>query len=292
MKFVQIMQADEVIVAFQDNWRIIPINQLDIKGLNQIKTLKDWIIFQENHPEILMSVNEAVTNYQGNDLTSDEVTYAPVIHNPEKIICVGLNYRSHIIETKRKEEEFPEFFAKTTNSLNAHNQTVYFPKSVQKLDYEAELVIIVGKTAYEVSQAEANEYIWGYTIGNDFSARDLQKRRTQWYLGKGLDGFAPIGPYAVRKEDFNLQNAEICLKRNDLVVQKANVNQLIFKPDYLISHISQYMTLKPGDIIFTGTPEGVIMGKATPDWLTDNETLAVTIEGIGTLINQIKIKEN
>ena len=290
MKFVQIMQADEVIVAFQDNGRIIPINQLDIKGLNQVKTLKDWIIFQENHPEILMSVNEAVTNYQGNDLTSDEVTYAPVIHHPEKIICVGLNYRSHIIETKRKEEEFPEFFAKTTNSLNAHNQTVYFPKSVQKLDYEAELVIIVGKTAYEVSQAEANEYIWGYTIGNDFSARDLQKRRTQWYLGKGLDGFAPIGPYAVRKEDFNLQNAEICLKRNDLVVQKANVNQLIFKPDYLISHLSQYITLKPGDIIFTGTPEGVILGQASPNWLTDNETLTVTIEGIGSLTNQVKVK--
>lgn len=119
-----------------------------------------------------------------------KIEYAPIIDQPDKIICVGLNYRSH------------KFFAKTVNSLNAHNQVVFCPKSVQKLDYEAELVMIVGKSAYEIAEEEAHDYIWGYTVGNDISARDLQKRRTQWYLGKGLDGFAPIGPCAVEKRDF------------------------------------------------------------------------------------------
>lgn len=143
-----------------------------------------------------------------------KIEYAPIIDQPDKIICVGLNYRSH------------KFFAKTVNSLNAHNQVVFCPKSVQKLDYEAELVMIVVKSIYKIAEEEVHDYIWGYTVGNDISARDLQKRRTQWYLGKGLDGFAPIGPCVVEKRDFNIDNAKIYLKRNEQVLQDANVNQL------------------------------------------------------------------
>lgn len=292
MKFVQIIHEKEVKLGIQTAKGIILFEKLANPKLSQIKTLKEYIIKQNEQLNLRFQLSCEIERYQGQYLDCQKIEYAPIIDQPNKIICIGLNYRSHILETKRKEEAFPEFFAKTTNSLNAHHQVVFCPKSVHKLDYEAELVMIVGKAAYEIPEDKASDYIWGYTIGNDISARDLQKRRTQWYLGKSLDGFAPIGPCAVEKSNFNIDDAKIYLKRNEQVVQKANVNQLIFKPEYLLSHISQYMTLKPGDLIFTGTPEGVIMGKETPDWLSNGETLAVTIEGIGTLINQVKIKEN
>lgn len=222
-------------------------------------------------------------------LNPSEIRYLPVVKDPEKIICVGLNYIQHAQEINGDVPTDPVLFNKFNNSLAAHQQEIPIPTVTDKMDYEAELVVVIGKTAHHVSQQDASEYILGYTIGNDLSARDLQFKTNQWLLGKALDYFAPIGPSIVTAEALDPTNLAISLKRNGEIVQQSNTKELIFSVNFLVSYISQHMTLKPGDLIFTGTPSGVIAGKDEKDqkWLQPNDKLTVTIEGIGSLTNQL-----
>lgn len=220
------------------------------------------------------------------------IRYLPVIKAPEKIICVGMNYMQHAreIDTERDIPTDPVLFSKFNNSLAAHNQDIPIPFVTEKVDYEVELVIVIGKEAHHINKAHAQNVILGYTVGNDLSARDLQFKTPQWLTGKTLDYFAPLGPSIVTKDEVtDPSNLDISMKRNGEIVQQSNTSDMIFDVDHLVSYISQYMTLKPGDLIFTGTPSGVIAGKeeSEKDWLKATDELEATIEGIGTLMNRM-----
>lgn len=217
------------------------------------------------------------------------IHYAPAVLGPEKIICVGLNYSSHSEECKIELPTSPVLFSKFNNALAAHQETIYLPKSAEKFDYEAELVIVIGKEAKNVAKEEALSYVFGYTVGNDLSARDLQFRTGQWLLGKTCDQFAPIGPYVVTSDEIDPSNLSIECQVNGVVRQSANTRDLIFDVATIISYISQHFTLKPGDIIFSGTPGGVILGypEAEQHWLKAGDKVTVSIRNIGSLTNTL-----
>ena len=210
-----------------------------------------------------------------------------LITNPNNIICIGLNYADHIEETSLATHDFPEIFMKTSNALASHQDIVPIQDENLHYDYEGELVIVIGKAGKNISRNQAKEHILGYTIGNDVSARTLQFRGTQWILGKSLDNFAPIGPVIVSPDDFDFDNATITTTVNGEIRQQAKLQQMLFKPDAIIEFVSQYITLQEGDIIFTGTPSGVVLGKneSKYSWLKPGDTVTITITGIGTLEN-------
>ena len=216
-----------------------------------------------------------------------ESTNRILITNPKNIICIGLNYADHIEETSLATHDFPEIFMKTSNALASHQDTVLIQDENLHYDYEGELVIVIGKAGKNITRDQAKEHILGYTVGNDVSARTLQCRGTQWILGKSLDNFAPIGPTIVSPNDFDFDNATITTTVNGEVRQQARLQQMLFKPDAIIEFVSQYITLQEGDIIFTGTPSGVVLGKneSKYSWLKPGDTVTVTITGIGTLEN-------
>ena len=213
-----------------------------------------------------------------------------LISNPKNIICIGLNYADHIAETSLATHNFPEIFMKTSNALASHQDTITIEDESFHYDYEGELVIVIGKAGKNISHDQAKEHILGYTIGNDVSARALQFRGSQWILGKSLDNFAPIGPIIVSPDEFDFDNATITTTVNGEVRQQAQLQQMLFKPDAIIEFVSQYITLQEGDIIFTGTPSGVVLGKNEEryGWLKSGDTVSITISGIGTLVNQFK----
>ena len=213
-----------------------------------------------------------------------------LISNPKNIICIGLNYADHIAETSLATHDFPEIFMKTTNALASNHDTINIEDESLHYDYEGELVIVIGKAGKNIPRDKAKEHILGYTIGNDVSARALQFRGSQWILGKSLDNFAPIGPIIVSPDEFDFDNATITTTVNGEVRQQAQLQQMLFKPDAIIEFVSQYITLQEGDIIFTGTPSGVVLGKneSKYSWLKSGDTVSISIGGIGTLENQFK----
>ncbi|MUT67622.1 fumarylacetoacetate hydrolase family protein [Paenibacillus sp. NEAU-GSW1] len=218
------------------------------------------------------------------------LTFAPCISEPGKLICIGLNYRKHAEETNMPIPAFPILFNKFSNALAAHGEDIPLPRSTNKVDYEAELAIVIGKTAKYVSKEEALEYVFGYCAANDLSARDLQTRTSQWLAGKSCDKFAPIGPYVVTKEEAGDPNAlSITCTVNGEVRQSSNTSDMIFDCAELVSYVSQCMTLSPGDIILTGTPEGVVFGYPPEKqlYLQPGDVVTVEIERLGALTNRI-----
>jgi len=223
------------------------------------------------------------------DLFVDEarITHAPAIMRPEKIVCVGLNYARHARETNNPIPKLPILFNKFNNTLNTHRGMVRVSGLPgQQFDYEAELVVVMGRRASNVSEADALSYVMGYATGNDFTARDLQSRSSQWMIGKTNDGFAPIGPYLVAADLVGDPNAlKIECLVNGGVRQSSNTNDMVFNCAQIVSYTSTLFTLEPGDIIFTGTPEGVIAGypKDKQVWLKPGDKLVTRIEKLGNL---------
>jgi len=224
------------------------------------------------------------------ELEEEETTFLPAVLTPEKILCVGLNYKEHAEEVKQDTaSESPVIFSKFNNALTGHNEEIPYPAIGEQLDYEAELVVVIGKEGQNLSEEEALSHVYGYTMGNDVSLRDRQFATSQWLVGKTNDGFAPLGPYLVQEEEIDAQNLSISTKVNGEVRQDSNTKQMIFDIPSIISYVSKHMTLKPGDLIYTGTPEGVISGYPEKDqvWLKSGDQLEVEIEGIGSLRNTI-----
>jgi 2-keto-4-pentenoate hydratase/2-oxohepta-3-ene-1,7-dioic acid hydratase in catechol pathway len=215
------------------------------------------------------------------------IEYGPVVTRPEKIVCVGLNYQRHAKEVNMAIPSQPVLFNKYSNSLSAHHSTVKLPVEVaKKFDYEAELVIVVGRNAKNVSEADALSYVAGYCTGNDFSARDLQfDTGGQWMVGKTLDQFAPLGPYLVTADQVNPDQLKIECRVNGDTRQSSNTEDFIFNSAQIVSYVSRHMTLKSGDIIFTGTPEGVILGypKDKQIWLKAGDRITCSVEKLGEL---------
>jgi 2-keto-4-pentenoate hydratase/2-oxohepta-3-ene-1,7-dioic acid hydratase in catechol pathway len=220
-------------------------------------------------------------------IAEEKVPFGPCVTNPEKIIMLGFNYKKHVEEVKTKMPTSPVFFNKYNNSLNHHGGVINLPQKVAtKFDYEVELVVVMGKTAREVSEADALNYVFGYATGNDFTARDLQFKTSQYVLGKSLDGFGPLGPWLVTADQIpDPQNLKLECSVNGQVRQSANTNDMIFSVANIVSYASQHFTLKPGDIFFTGTPSGVIFGMPPEKqvWLKPGDQIACSIEKCGEL---------
>lgn len=213
--------------------------------------------------------------------------WAPAITNPEKILCVGLNYKKHADETKAAYPQAPVIFNKFNNALSGHQAKVPVPETTKRLDHEVELGIIIGKQAKHITEAEALDYVFGYVTTNDLSARDTQKSSPQWTLAKSSDGFAPVGPYLVTKDEIaNPNNLQVRTTVGEEVRQDSNTKDMIFSCEEIIAYLSNYMTLEPGDLIMTGTPEGVIIGKQPREsrvYLAAGDSVTVEVEGLGAL---------
>jgi 2-keto-4-pentenoate hydratase/2-oxohepta-3-ene-1,7-dioic acid hydratase in catechol pathway len=221
-------------------------------------------------------------------LKEEAIQYGPAVTRPEKIVCVGLNYRRHAKEVGMPPPGQPVLFNKYNTALNCHNGTITLPVDVaKKFDYEVELVIVMGKQAKNVTEAEALSFVAGYCTGNDFTARDLQLETpsVQWMIGKTPDGFAPLGPYLVTAEQVDPDNLKIECRVNGETRQSSNTSDLIFNCRQIISFISRFFTLKPGDIIYTGTPEGVMAGRPKDKqvWLKPGDKVACSLEKLGEL---------
>ncbi|MCD1162429.1 fumarylacetoacetate hydrolase family protein [Peribacillus frigoritolerans] len=217
-----------------------------------------------------------------------EVNILPPIAKPDKIICVGLNYFDHCKETGMEPSESPVIFSKYANAIAGHNDAIEIPINSTEVDFEAELAFVIGREAKRVSEEEADDYVFGYTIMNDISARDLQFQDGQWSRGKTADTFAPFGPVIVTKDEVgDPHNLAISLELNGEIMQDSNTSNLIFTVPKIISFLSQSMTLMPGDLIATGTPPGVGMGRNPKIWLKNGDRMNVSIEKIGTLSNHV-----
>jgi 2-keto-4-pentenoate hydratase/2-oxohepta-3-ene-1,7-dioic acid hydratase in catechol pathway len=212
------------------------------------------------------------------------LTLGPCVPRPGKIVCVGLNYRRHAEESGMAVPETPILFNKFSNTLAASGEDVPLPDVAEQYDYEAELCVVMGRTARRVGEAEALDHVWGYCNCNDVSARDLQFRSTQWMLGKTLDKFFPIGPHLVSADEVGDPQALgiRCLVNGD-VRQDSNTADMVFGVAELVAYISRHFTLEPGDVIATGTPEGVAQGRPDKAWLRPGDEVVVEVGGLGQL---------
>lgn len=249
----------------------------------------DDLLQHEDGPSLNALVDAAMksSSARGAFIKEDGIQYAPIVTHPEKIVCVGLNYRKHALETGAQIPKQPVLFSKFNTTLNHHNGTIKLPADVaKKFDYEVELVIVMGKEAHNVSEADALSYVAGYCTGNDFTARDLQyETGGQWLIGKTPDQFAPLGPYMVTADQVDPDNLKLECRVNGETRQSSNTSDMIFNTRHMISYISRHITLRPGDIIFTGTPEGVIQGKPKDQqvWLKAGDKIACSLEKLGEL---------
>jgi len=249
----------------------------------------DDLLQKEDGPSLNALVDAAMRSGKGRAafLREESIEFGPLVTRPEKIVCVGLNYRKHAQEVGAPIPKQPVLFNKFNTALHAPNSPLKLPVEVAtKFDYETELVIVIGREASNVSEADALSYVAGYCTGNDFSARDLQMERGgQWMLGKTPNHFAPLGPYLVTADQIDPDNLKIECRVNGETRQSSHTSDMIFNCRQLISYISQYITLKPGDIIFTGTPEGVIIGKPKDKqvWLKPGDQIACSLEKLGEL---------
>ena len=218
--------------------------------------------------------------------TVEEAVLAPVVTGMDKLLCIGLNYRQHALECGSPLPPAPTLFNKFRSALAAHGQAIFLPRDYREYDYEGELVAVIGKPARNVAAEDALSYVFGYTCGDDLSTRDLQfARSNQWLLSKTFDGFAPVGPCVALGLD--PRDLTLTTTVNGEVRQNSSTADLIFDVAHIIADLSRHFTLLPGDLIFTGTPSGVMQGYPADQkrWLRPGDRVEVTIEGIGTLSN-------
>jgi 2-keto-4-pentenoate hydratase/2-oxohepta-3-ene-1,7-dioic acid hydratase in catechol pathway len=240
---------------------------------------------------------ELAITHTGNNLNSlsdliininEAKVLAPIPRPRKNIICLGLNYSEHAEETRSALPEYPIFFTKPPTSIIGPNAPILFPKHTSRVDYEAELAFVIGKPGKNIKENEAYDYIAGYTVLNDVTARDFQRRHSQWFKGKGLDTFAPMGPCIVTKEEVpNPHHLGISLKLNSVLMQNSNTQHMIFKIPTLLRYLTMDMTVEPGDIIATGTPSGVGFTRKPPTYLKPGDVMTVTVEQVGVLQNKI-----
>lgn len=239
--------------------------------------------------ESVDAVSRAVESGAGTRTPLADARLASPIPRPPKIVCVGLNYLDHATEQNVPLPEHPLLFSKATSSVVGPYDDVVLPAESEQVDYEVELAVIIGKTATAVSEADAYDYVAGYTVANDVSARDIQFRQQQWHQGKSYDTFCPMGPWLVTKDEVPDPNAlAVKLTLNGTVLQDSNTDNLIFNIPTLVSRISSAMTLLPGDVISTGTPAGVGVFRDPKILLKAGDYMETWVEGIGTLKNHVR----
>ncbi|MGY4113265.1 fumarylacetoacetate hydrolase family protein [Aeribacillus sp. SP014] len=271
--------------------------KLRFKQIAEAYVPTDMNGFLQGGKESLDYAKEAVAfalkheKYKGKQLvfSKEDVKVEAPVPSPGKMICVGHNYREHILEMGREIPPYPVVFAKFANTvIGPEDDIPHYPISDQ-LDYEAEFAFVIGKRARNVSQAEALDYVAGYTIVNDVTYRDLQRRTLQWLQGKTVDGSAPMGPWLVTTDELSDPSGlEVVLTVNGEERQRSNTKNLVFSVQYLVEFLSGLMTLEPGDVILTGTPGGVGVARDPQVFLKDGDVVRIEIDGIGALENKVK----
>lgn len=283
--------APQVGILHKTKNGIIPLSIIDIDYQNMMSVIEQLTYAEFERLNLAQEAPDIPTI----PLASVKLC-APIPKPPQDIICLGINYQEHKNEVDRYEPEtfstkqpYAIYFSKRVNETTACGEIIpSYSNIVDSLDYEAELAVIIGKDAKNISEEDAEKYIFGYTILNDISARNIQKRHTQWYFGKSFDGFAPLGPYITTADEMPLPlNVSIKSYVNGELRQDSNTGFMHFTIPQIISELSQGMTLKAGTIISTGTPAGVGMGFNPPKFLHPGDEVRCEIEGIGTLINTI-----
>ena len=248
------------------------------------------------------SINELISDWEtwrdrvadrfdkATGLPLDSVTLLPPVLRPEKIFCIGRNYAEHAAEMNASVDDVPVVFSKYSSALIGHEAKIVLPTLSEQVDCEAELVVVIGRQGKDIDATEAPKYIFGYCCGNDVTARDWQKGKPggQWLLGKSFDTFAPLGPQLVTADEIlDAGQLKIASRINGHPWQQADTSQLIFPINFLISHLSKFCTLRPGDLIFTGTPGGVGAARNPPVFLKSGDIVEVEIESVGVLRNTV-----
>jgi 2-keto-4-pentenoate hydratase/2-oxohepta-3-ene-1,7-dioic acid hydratase in catechol pathway len=282
--------------------QLVDVSALALAVKNAGEEVAEWLLEANSTMDVIKHGEAALADLKalleaahGPGLTQDErfstspddLEFLPAVY-PGKILAIGRNYEDHAIEGGAAPPAAPLIFNKLSTSLSAHNAAIVLPSISQKVDYEAELAVIIGRKAKAVSEAEALEFVFGYAPINDVSARDLQFGDGQWVRGKGLDTFAPLGPFITTRDEIaDVQALDIEGRLNGQVMQSSNTRKMIFNVAYLVSYISQGITLEPGDVIATGTPEGVGVFRDPPVLLKAGDVYEVSIQGLGTLRNSV-----
>ncbi len=242
--------------------------------------------FFADGPKALDAARALSDNKNAAFLSEQVQLLAPVL-KPGKILCIGLNYRDHAIESGMAIPSVPTVFLKLPNAVTAPGANIVLPAISEQPDYEAELAAVIGKSGRNIRAEDWEQYVLGYTILNDVSARDVQLATSQWTLGKSFDTFCPMGPAIVTTDELRDPHAlDIRLAINGETLQHSNTRELIFKLPQLIAHLSSIVPLEPGDVISTGTPAGVGLGREPKRWLKPDEEIVINIEGIGELRNR------
>jgi 2-keto-4-pentenoate hydratase/2-oxohepta-3-ene-1,7-dioic acid hydratase in catechol pathway len=237
--------------------------------------------------EALDAANELASTASSR-IPLDQVKLLAPLQEPPRIFCVGLNYRDHAVESKMEIPKVPTVFLKLASALIGPNAAIELPSISSQPDYEAEFACVIGKGGSHIAREDWQEHVFGYTILNDVSARDIQLATTQWTLGKSFNTFAPLGPAVVTKDEIADPHAlDVKLAIDGEVLQHSNTRELIFKLPDLIAYISSITPLQAGDIISTGTPAGVGLGRSPQRWLRPGETVTIEVSGLGTLINPV-----
>ena len=287
LTLLTIRKNDEYRLAVKTERGILDVKEAAAQLRLAAPATMDELLQNEDGASVNALVDAALKSGGGKLFLKEEaVEYGPLVTRPEKIIGVGLNYRKHAIEVNMPIPKQPVLFNKFNNTLNRHKGSIKLPVVATKFDHEVELVIVIGKETRNVSEADALSHVAGYATGNDFSARDLQlETGGQWMIGKTPDQFAPLGPYLVTADQIDPDNLKIECRVNGETRQSSNTSDFIFNSRQMISYISRHITMKPGDIIFTGTPEGVIQGKPADKrvWLKAGDKIACSLEKLGEL---------
>lgn len=253
-------------------------------GATSLKAAQDALAFVRGQ----LAAGDATGKLDGIVYAEERVTYLPPVVRPGKVICLGLNYRDHAAEAGMAVPEYPVLFHKVAGSLIGHNQPIVVPRISSKIDYEGELAVIVGRRGKYIAEQDALAYVAGYCVANDVSARDLQFRTSQWTSGKMLDTFGPLGPALVTKDEVPDPHAlAIRTILNGQIMQDGTTADMIFRVPYIISSISEIITLEPGDVIMTGTPSGIGNTRKPSVFMKPGDTVTVEIEHLGRLTNPL-----
>lgn len=250
-----------------------------------------WRVLEE-YPDLKALLREEnwrdlAQNASGQQLPEEDLKFETVIPEPGKVVCVGLNYASHIIEMGREIPTYPTLFAKYAETLTGPFDPVTAVEEDPELDWEGELVVVIGSEAYRVTEAEASNKIAGYTSANDISMRGWQFRTIEWLQGKIWEKSTPVGPVMVTPDEFSYSDSMLRTRVNGKLMQEHSIGDLVFTPEFLVSYISTMITLNPGDLILTGTPGGVGRAREPQVYLRPGDVVEVDIEGIGPMQSEI-----